>query len=48
MTQAFAKTIASPLAHEATVTQQEFSAGFERCFARVWAYVSRGVKERES
>ena len=48
MTRAYAKTTPPRLAHAATVTQQEFSTGFDRCFARVWAYVSRRVHDRES
>jgi hypothetical protein len=48
MTQAFAETTTSPLAHAAGMTPQEFSAGFDRCFARVWASVSRRASDRES
>ena len=48
MTQAFSKTTTSPLPPPAAVTAAEFSAGFDRCFARTWAYVSRRVNDRES
>jgi hypothetical protein len=47
MTRAYTKAT-PPGLPTATMTQQEFSAGFDRCFARVWAYVSRRVHDRES
>jgi hypothetical protein len=49
MTRAYAEITPTPrLAHAAAVTEREFSTGFDRCFARVWAYVSRRVHDRES
>jgi len=37
-----------PLVHAAPVSRKEFSAGFDRCFGRVYAYVSRRVNDRKS
>jgi len=37
-----------PRLHAGPVSRQEFSAGFERCFGRVYAYVSRRVNDRET
>jgi hypothetical protein len=37
-----------PLVRVALVTREGFSADFDRCFGRVYAYVSRRVKDRES
>ena len=36
------------LVRTAPVTHEEFSAGFDRCFDRVYAYVYRRVSDRES
>jgi len=37
-----------PLVRVTSVTREGFSARFDRCFGRVYAYVSRRVKDRES
>jgi len=39
---------AGPLVREALVTREEFSAAFDRCFARVYAYVGRRVNDAKS
>jgi hypothetical protein len=36
------------LASTASVTWEEFSLGFARCFGRVYAYVGRRVRHRET
>ena len=49
----FARPESDPAASDARlrtapVTQQEFCAGFDRCFGRVYVYVRRRVSDREA
>jgi hypothetical protein len=42
------ETSSAPLVRPAPVTREGFFADFDRCFDRVYAYVSLRVNERES
>jgi len=41
-------TVTAAATDAVRVTREEFSASFDRCFGRVYAYVFRRVSERES
>jgi hypothetical protein len=46
--EAGAAASSQPVARAAPVTREEFSASFDRCFDRVYAYVVRRVSDRAS